>query len=355
MELEEIARRLKIWMEGGKAGPVRMELHPTDSCNLKCIFCWRKENLKPTKKELSEDELLRIVREAAELGVMEWIVSGGGEPLVRKNATLKVLKEIKKFGMWGLLTTNGTLMTERDARFLVKIGWDQVQFSIDGPNKEINDFLRPPNSFDRAIRAVKTLRRVRDEKNSTKPYIGFNTIINRINYTLIPDMIELAHEVGSELVFFEPIYPGYSEIDLRIPTEDTKKLKKVVRRGERIAKKLGVATNVRDFLEVQLMDKSKLRKKFLKEVEGIDGFLGVPCFRPWYLMGVKASGFSGCCSTFEIGEFIQGKSLKEVWYGKTFMKLRKEMLEKNPPYYCDKCSIVVLMENRTLREMLRRV
>jgi MoaA/NifB/PqqE/SkfB family radical SAM enzyme len=355
MELREIIRRLKIWMEGGKAGPVRMELHPTDSCNLGCIFCWRKNNSKPTKKELSEYRLLQIVKEAAELGVREWIVSGGGEPLLRKSTTLKVLKEIKKYGMWGLLTTNGTLLQPKDAEFLVKISWDQVQFSIDGPTKEINDFLRPPNSFDRIIIAIKTLRKIRDKKGLNKPYIGFNTVLNKMNYMLIPEMIEMAHDVGSELVFFEPIYPGYSEIDLTIPMNETKKLKKVVKKGEKLAKKLGIATNIRDFLEIHLMDKTNLRRKILKEVENVEGFLGVPCFRPWYLMGIKASGFSGCCSTFEIGEFIQGKNLKEVWYGKTFTKLRREMLHKKIPYYCSKCSIVVLMENRFLRKMLGEV
>lgn len=352
MELQETAKRLRIWAEGGKAGPVRMELHPTDSCNLRCIFCWRKGNFRPTKKELSEYKLLKIVREAASLGVKEWIVSGGGEPLMRKKVTLKILKEIKKYRMWGLLTTNGTLLNQRDARVLVRIGWDQVQFSIDGPTKRINDSLRPPNSFERIIRSVKILRRIRDKMKSSKPFIGFNTVINRANYMLIPQMIELAYEVGSELVFFEPIYPGYSNIDLTIPMNKTKELKKIVKKGERMAKKLGIDTNIRDFLEIHLMDKTNLREKILDEVKNIEGFLGAPCFRPWYLMGIKASGFSGCCSTFEIGEFIQRKSLKEVWYGKTFSKLRREMLKKEIPYYCSKCSVVVLMENRMLRNML---
>ena len=353
MELEEIVRRLRIWMNGGKAGPVRMELHITDKCNLRCIFCWRAARKYRTGlgRELSKRKILQIVREAAELGVKEWIVSGGGEPLVRKDVTLSALKEIKKYNMWGLLTTNGTLMTKKDAEFLVKIGWDQVQFSIDGPSKEINDFLRPPNSFDRIIKAVKTLREIRDKKNSTKPFIGFNTIINGMNYDRLDEMIKLAYEVGSELVYFEPIYPGYSKVDLSLP-KNKRKLGKYVRKAERVAKKLGISTNVREFYEIHLLDKSNLKEKMLNEVKNIEGFRGAPCFRPWYLMGVKASGFSGCCSTFEIGEFIQGKSLKQVWYGEVFTKIRENMIKKKQPDYCSKCSIVVLMENRVLRGMI---
>jgi len=353
MKLEEIKRRLENWARGKKEGPVRMELHPTDSCNLKCIFCWKRKQKNPTKKELSEAKLLQIVREAAKIGVREWIVSGGGEPLMRKEITLKVLKEIKKNKMWGLLTTNGTLLEEKDAEKLVKMGWDQVQFSIDGPDKKTNDFLRPPNSFERIIKAVKILRKVRDFANSHKPYIGFNTILNKMNFDKMDEMVKLASEVGAELVFFEPIYPGYSSVDLSIPKNGKKELIKSVKRCEKVARSFGINTNAKEFLEVQLADKSDLRRKILKEVEKIDGFIGAPCFRPWYLMGIKASGFAGCCSTFEIGEFIQGKHLSEVWFGKTFNELRKEMLNKQIPDYCSKCSIVVFNENRFLRKMVQ--
>jgi MoaA/NifB/PqqE/SkfB family radical SAM enzyme len=353
MELEEIKRRLENWARGKKEGPVRMELHPTDKCNLGCIFCWKRKEKNPIKKELSESKLLQIVREAAKLGVKEWIISGGGEPLMRKEVTLKILKEIKKYKMWGLLTTNGTLLEEKDAEKLVKMGWDQVQFSIDGPNKEINDFLRPLNSFERITKAVRTLRKVREKLHSNKPYIGFNTIMNRMNFDKMDRMIELASEVGAELVFFEPIYPGYSDIDLSIPKERKKELINSVKRCEKLAKSLGIDTNAKDFLEVQLADKSDLRRRILKEVEDVNGFIGAPCFRPWYLMGIKASGFSGCCSTFERGEFIQGKHLSEVWFGKVFNKIREEMLNKQIPDYCSKCSIVVFNENRMLRKMMQ--
>ncbi|MFH8119392.1 MAG: radical SAM protein [Candidatus Aenigmatarchaeota archaeon] len=352
MELEEIEKRLKSWFNGKKEGPVRMELHLTDKCNLNCIFCWRVKSKISNEKELSKGKLLDIVREAALLGVKEWIVSGGGEPFLRKKECLEVLKEIKKYKMWGLLTTNGTLLTEKDARVLVKIGWDQVQFSLDGPNKEINDYLRPPNSFERVVKAVKTLRKIRDFKNSKKPYIGFNTILNKMNFDRIDEMINLAFDVGAELVFFEPIYPGYCDVDLTVPIKKLKEWRRMVKKCDKLAKKLGVETNVKDFLEVDLTDKTNLKEKILREVEGIEGFIGAPCFRPWYLMGVKASGFAGCCSTFEVGEFVQGKSLKEIWFGKIFNKLREEMLNKKIPKYCSKCSIVVLLENRILRKML---
>jgi len=353
MLLGEIAERLKIWKEGGKAGPVRMELHPTDKCNLTCRFCWRVAAKNKNFPEMNEKRLLKIPKEAFELGVKEWIVSGGGEPLMRKTATLKVLKEIKRYKMWGLLTTNGTLLTQKDAKFLVKIGWDQVQLSIDAPDKKDNDYLRGVGSFEGVVRACKFLRKARKEKNSDKPYIGFNVILNRLNYDKFDEMIKLAKYVGAELVYIEPLYPGYTSERLDLNESEVKIFKKQIKKVKKIARDLKIDTNIETFLETKLISKSSFEKTILKEVENLkNGFLSAPCFRPWYLMGIKASGFAGCCSTFEIGEFINRKSLKEVWFGKTFNKLRKEMIEKKIPSYCSKCSVVVLTENRELRKML---
>ena len=353
MELEEIVNRLEIWANGGKAGPVRMELHPTDRCNLNCIFCWRAAVKGKVFPEMTEKRLLKIPKEAFKLGVKEWVVSGGGEPLVRKQATIKVLKEIKKYKMWGLLTTNGTLMDEKVSRILVKIGWDQVQVSIDGPNAKINDHLRGvKGAFERATQNVKLLRKIRDKEKSSKPYIGFNTILNSLNYDKLDKMMELAKEVGSQLVYFEPLYPGYTKERLELNKKEEKKLKKYVKKALKKAKELQIDTNIKQFYETRLVEKQNLVENMLKEVEGLDGFIGSPCFRPWYLMGIKASGFAGCCSTFEIGEYINHKSLKDVWYGKLFNKLRNQMKQKKMQPYCAKCSVVVLMENRELRKML---
>ncbi|MDI6826345.1 MAG: radical SAM protein [Candidatus Aenigmarchaeota archaeon] len=352
MLIGEIAERLKAWNEGGKAGPLRMELHPTDRCNLRCIFCWRAANLNKNFPEMSERRLLKIPKEAAELGVKEWVISGGGEPLVRKEATLKVLKRIKQYDMWGLLTTNGTLLKERDAKFLVKIGWDQVQFSIDGPNPEINDYLRGKGSFEKIVQNIKILRKVKDNLKSNRPYIGFNTVLSRLNFDKLDDMMRLANEVGSELVYFEPLYPGYTSERLDLNGKE-KALKKHVKNSSKTAKDLGIDTNIDTFYEASLTDKTNFRELVLKEVKGlVNGFISAPCFRPWYLMGIKASGFAGCCSTFEEGEFINKKNLKEVWFGKVFNKIRQNMIEKKIPDYCSKCSVVVVMENREIRNRL---
>ena len=64
--------RLLKWMEGKKMPPVRIEIHPTDRCNLKCRFCWQNTVIKRDynktdynktdyNKELPEKKILSIV------------------------------------------------------------------------------------------------------------------------------------------------------------------------------------------------------------------------------------------------------------------------------------------------------
>ena len=55
----------------------------TDRCNLRCVYCMPEEMVfKPRAEILTDDEIMTIVRIAAELGVRK-IRLTGGEPTVR--------------------------------------------------------------------------------------------------------------------------------------------------------------------------------------------------------------------------------------------------------------------------------
>jgi MoaA/NifB/PqqE/SkfB family radical SAM enzyme len=347
------AERIKEWSLGNRQGPVRVELHPTDRCNLKCKFCWQSAVEKVDgSNELSDEKLHEIVREAAEIGVKEWIISGGGEPLMRKQATLNALTLIKKNGMRGQLTTNGVLFSNEDIRRIIDIGWDQIQFSIDGPDAKTHDYLRNVSgTFKKAIGNAKLLSR---NKKAT-PYLGFNTVLNRLNYKKLPEMIKLCHSVGFSLVYFEPIYAGYtSTIRLNLSEDEEQEMTKYIEEAVSVAHKLRISTNIEQFKRKELLNKSHFTDTIRKETANHKNpFLAALCYQPWYLIGIKGSGLSGCCSTFETGEMLHDKTLKEVWFGSTFNKTRKEMLLRRLPSYCSKCSVVVVMENKEIRKQLK--
>ena len=87
----------------------------TDRCNLRCIYCMPEEGVKSLSHAeiLTYDEILRICRCGAELGIRK-IKLTGGEPLVRKGCAslagqIKAIPGIEKV----TLTTNGILLEEQ--------------------------------------------------------------------------------------------------------------------------------------------------------------------------------------------------------------------------------------------------
>lgn len=109
----------------------------TDRCNLRCIYCMPADGVRPIehKEILTYEEIIRVVRVAAELGVRKVRITGG-EPLSRKNVTF-LISSIR--GITGIedmsLTTNGVLL-EKYARELADAGLDRVNISLDSLRAE---------------------------------------------------------------------------------------------------------------------------------------------------------------------------------------------------------------------------
>lgn len=109
-----------------------MRVSVTDRCNLRCIYCMPSRSLVPMqhKEILRYEEMVRILRVAARVGVKKVRLTGG-EPLVRKDVPylIKLIKSIE--GIRDLsLTTNGILLA-RYADRLAEAGLDRVNISLD--------------------------------------------------------------------------------------------------------------------------------------------------------------------------------------------------------------------------------
>ena len=108
-----------------------MRVSVTDRCNLRCRYCMPEVAACETHDAiLRYEEILRVCRAAAELGITKFKVTGG-EPLVRRGcadlcrmiAQVPGIREID-------LTTNGVLL-ERYAQALKDAGVTRVNISVD--------------------------------------------------------------------------------------------------------------------------------------------------------------------------------------------------------------------------------
>jgi cyclic pyranopterin phosphate synthase len=109
----------------------------TDRCNLRCVYCMPAEGIdfRPADELLSDDELLTLVRIAADLGVRKVRLTGG-EPTVRPGI-VELTEAIS--GIPGIedvaMTTNGLLLNYLAAP-LARAGLRRLNVSLDTMDRE---------------------------------------------------------------------------------------------------------------------------------------------------------------------------------------------------------------------------
>lgn len=114
-----------------------LRISVTDRCNFRCTYCMPKElfgadhAFLPRASLLSFEEIARLARLFAELGVTKLRLTGG-EPLVRKEIERLVALLAPIPGITDIsLTTNGSLLTADKARRLKAAGLQRITISLD--------------------------------------------------------------------------------------------------------------------------------------------------------------------------------------------------------------------------------
>jgi len=93
------------------------------------------------------------------------------------------------------ITTNGTVISDNDIKFLASLGLRSIFFSIDGSSPEVNDAIRGDGVFHRALVAMQKLLAETKNKNSSIK-VNVNTVLTKINASDIPAIIDLCSSNG---------------------------------------------------------------------------------------------------------------------------------------------------------------
>ena len=146
-----------------------LSLAVAQKCNLGCSYCYARQGefggpAKNMPLEVAERAVELLMAET-EPGARLNLAFLGGEPLVNRPVLRAATARAAELaGRRGLeitfsITTNGTLVTDEDARFFEDHGF-AVTVSVDGP-REVHDALRPfrggRGSFDSVMRNVRPL------------------------------------------------------------------------------------------------------------------------------------------------------------------------------------------------------
>jgi MoaA/NifB/PqqE/SkfB family radical SAM enzyme len=362
IEKEKVNRLLR-WVRGGRAPPVRIDLEPTSTCNLRCRFCWTRSAKRFGSRQygnlLSDERIVEIVREGAELGVIEWQIAGGWEPLMKPRLLAKLVDIIKGGGMYGCITTSGVLFEDELIRRLVEIGWDEILFSLEGPDASTHDYLTcVPGSFDKATWAMSRFAHWKRVFRTEKPRYSFHAVLTNRNYDKLVSMIRLGFDLGCEGVNFESLSVWSAEgAQLRLSERQQREVRGHIRRAFRLACRLGVYTNVKNLLEPRLIEKDQMDAILQADAQrwGVGKLISSPCFEPWLSLEIRITGrVAPCrlCDDDAVCETVHTKSLGEVWFGRFFQRFRQQMMRREMPGYCYTCAAGNVVNMKRMRERL---
>lgn len=350
--MDEKVERLIEWERGRKTPPFTLDINPTDKCNFRCAHCWQRafERI-DSSYELPDYKLIETIKEAIKLGIEEFEITGGGEPLMRKDIVLKIMEIIKKNNKFGNITTNGSLFSFKDVKKIVKIGWNRITFSLDGPNEKINDAVRGEGAFEQVAKSIKLFNKIKGKKKL--PVLKLNVVVNRENYDKTDKMIQLAKTLNCSIVHFDSL-TVHSELGkkLKLNKKQGLEFEKNAKKAKKLAENFGIETDV-NLLTNEFLDKSNKMEDLLKKESNPKNFSFLVCYEPWWHLVIKTDGsVQPCCLYDEKEENVREKSLKEIWFGKYFEKIRDEIENKKFSKYCSICNAGQVFENRKIRKDL---
>ncbi|MCL2646062.1 MAG: radical SAM protein [Phycisphaerales bacterium] len=351
---KERAQRLGEWAQGNEAGPFKLMFFPTNTCNLECAICWQRKGVHDYS-ELSAKRQVDLIDEAIEIGVREFVIGGGGEPLMRWKTLRPLFEKIRAADLYGMLFTNGTLIGSETAANLVDMKWNKVLISLDGL-KESNDCVRTAGSFDRIAQGIQCLLDKRG--NRSLPVIGVGCVLTRQSIRDLPHLMDFLGKQGcDQLNLIRLVVYTESQREYAVTPTEMDELQGILESSQKTAASFGMVTNLAEYMDGNIIKQAESFEHILLSdrtlAAGGQSFWNSLCFEPFSNMVVHSNGMVGpCCMSGDASlESLVEQSLADVWYGEKFSSLRQGILSRCPESYCRICDINVFAENQRLRAL----
>ena len=180
-----------------------IRLSVTDRCDLRCFYCLPGDyrDFQEPEEWLTFDEIERIIRAFASLGIQRVRVTGG-EPLVRKNLPALVTQLAGISGIEDLSLSTNAVSLARQAEDLKVAGISRINVSLDSLRPErFKDITR--GNLDKVLNGLMTA------KAAGFSPIKINMVVMKgVNDDEIEDMIEFCIEHGFTLRCIETMPIG---------------------------------------------------------------------------------------------------------------------------------------------------
>lgn len=180
-----------------------LRISVTDRCDFRCVYCMEPDQrFAPRDQVLSLEEIARVARTFASLGVRK-IRLTGGEPLVRRNV-LWLMREIAaQPGLDELvITTNGSQLEAR-AREIRNAGVRRINISLDSLQPERFHRITRKGDLSQVLRGIDAAIDAGFER------IKLNAVIlKHRNHDEVLDLVQFAVGKGINISFIEEMPVG---------------------------------------------------------------------------------------------------------------------------------------------------
>ncbi|HEY6844499.1 MAG TPA: radical SAM protein [Thermoanaerobaculia bacterium] len=207
------------------SGPV-VVWNATKTCNLECVHCYADAETRKFTGELTTEEARRMIEDLAAFNVPALLISGG-EPLVRPDI-LDLAEYATSLGVRVTFSTNGTLIDEKKAERLAKIGVTYVGISVDGAEKRHDAFRGKQGAWRGSIRGIRNCR-------AAGIRVGVRFTVTQEN---LPDLEDVYRIVEQEdigrLCIYHLVYAGRGSYLAGIDLTVEEKRKMMIRLMEQV-------------------------------------------------------------------------------------------------------------------------
>ena len=181
-------------------------LEPTNACNLTCSTCMR--NVWDEPLGFMSDQTFKRVAEGlrAITPVPKVFFGGVGEPLFHPQIQ-SMVSAVKQLGAEVELITNGLLLDEQTAEWIVNLGVDRIWVSIDGASPESYADVRLGDALQLVLENVLGLMRKRIRRELVSPALGVAFVAMKRNIADLPNVIALGRKLGADYFSISNVLP----------------------------------------------------------------------------------------------------------------------------------------------------
>ena len=146
--------------QAGERVPMQVSIEVTRRCPLECLHCYNNlpmGDMEAKQREMTKEEHFKMLDELVDMGCF-WLLYTGGEIFARKDF-LEIYTYAKKKGFLITLFTNGTIINEQIADYLVEWPPFAIEITLYGRTRETYEALTAvPGSYDRCLRGIQLLK-----------------------------------------------------------------------------------------------------------------------------------------------------------------------------------------------------